>query len=118
MRVLYIRQPMLIHSVLTAKASAGLPSLLKRLSKIDVLIIYDLGVSLMTEEVRRDFLEALEDRRGLRSTMITSQLPIGEWHDYLAGGRIADAICDRFIRNTHNIAMKGPSKRSKIANET
>jgi len=54
--------------------------LLKRLSKIDVLIIDALDVGLMTEDVRRDFLEVLEDRHGLHSTVITSQLPIEEWH--------------------------------------
>lgn len=118
LRVLFVRQPMLIHLLLTAKASAGLPTLLKRLSKIDVLIVDDLGVSLMTDEVRRDFLEVLEDRYNVGSTIITSQLPVDEWHDYLAGGRIADAICDRIIRNAHQIDVKGPSKRPKIDDKT
>jgi DNA replication protein DnaC len=114
LRVLFIRQPMLIHMILTAKASSGLPSLLKRLSKVDVLIVDDLGVSLMTDEVRRDFLEVLEDRYSRGSTIITSQLDVSEWHEYLAGGRIADAICDRFIRNAHPVHVKGPSKRPTI----
>jgi len=114
LRVLFMRQPMLIHSVLTAKASGGLPGLLKRLSRVNVLIIDDLGTSLMTDEVRRDLLEVIEDRYGVGSTIITSQLPMEEWHDYLAGGRIADAICDRFTRNAHKIAVTGPSLRPEI----
>lgn len=114
LRVLFIRQPMLIHTTLMAKASGGLPALLKRLAKINILIIDDLGVSLMTDEVRRDLLEVLEDRYSVGSTIITSQLPIDEWHDYLAGGRIADAICDRFTRNAHRIEITGPSLRPEI----
>ena len=114
LRVLFIRQPMLIHSTLTAKASGGLPALLKRLAKIYILIIDDLGVSLMTDEVRRDLLEVLEDRYNVGSTIITSQLLVDEWHDYLAGGRIADAICDRFTRNAHRIEITGPSLRPEI----
>ena len=114
LRVLFMRQPMLIHAMLTAKASGGLPGLLKRLAKINILIIDDLGVSLMTDEVRRDLLEVIEDRYGVGSTIITSQLAVDEWHDYLAGGRIADAICDRFTRNAHRIEVTGPSLRPEI----
>jgi DNA replication protein DnaC len=114
LRVLFIRQPMLIHATLTAKASGGLPALLKRLAKINILILDDLGVSLMTDEVRRDLLEVIEDRYSVGSMIITSQMPVDEWHDYLAGGRIADAICDRFTRNAHRIEVTGPSRRPEI----
>lgn len=114
LRVLFVRQPMFIHAVLTAKATGGLPGLLKRLAKINVLIIDDLGVSLMTDEVRRDLLEVLEDRYSVGSTIITSQLPVDEWHEYLAGGRIADAICDRFTRNAHRLEVSGPSRRPEL----
>lgn len=114
LRVLFVRQPALIHATLTAKASGGLPGLLKRLTKINIVIIDDLGVSLMTDEVRRDLLEILEDRYSVGSTIITSQMPVDEWHDYLAGGRIADAICDRFTRNAHRIEVTGPSRRQEI----
>lgn len=114
LRVLFVRQPMLIHATLTAKASGGLPGLLKRLQKINVLIIDDVGVSLMTDEVRRDLLEIIEDRYSVGSTIITSQMPVDEWHDYLAGGRIADAICDRFTRNAHRMEVTGPSCRPEL----
>jgi len=114
LKVLFLRQPALIHQILVAKATQGLPSLLKRLSKVNVLIIDDLGVSLMTDEVRRDLLEVLEDRYSVGSTIITSQLPVAEWHEYLAGGRIADAICDRFTRNAHRIEITGPSLRPEL----
>ncbi len=117
LRVLFVRQPMLIHATLMAKASGGLPGLLKRLAKINVLIIDDVGVSLMTDEVRRDLLEVIEDRYSLGSTIITSQMPVDEWHDYLAGGRIADAICDRFRRNAHRMEVTGPSRRPEITDQ-
>lgn len=114
LRVLFVRQPMLIHQTLTAKAAGGLPGFLKRLQKVNVLIIDDLGASLMTDEVRRDLLEVIEDRYNVGSTIITSQMPVDEWHEYLAGGRIADAICDRFTRNAHRMEVDGPSCRPKI----
>ena len=117
LRVLFARQPNFIHSLMMAKASATLPALLKRLAKMDLLIVDDFGVSLMTEEVRRDFLEVIEERHGVGSTIITSQLPVGEWHDYCGGGRIADALCDRFVRNAHRLEMLGPSRRPEPVNQ-
>lgn len=117
LRVLFIRQPKLIHIILHAKATGGFPALLKRLAKMDLLILDDLGVSLMTEEVRRDLLEVIEDRYGVGSTIVTSQLPVGEWHEYFAGGRIADALCDRLTRNAHRIEITGPSRRPEIADQ-
>jgi len=117
LRVLFVRQPMLVHQMLLAKAAGGLPVLLKRLKRFNVLIIDDLGTSLMTDEVRRDLLEVLEDRYSVGSTIITSQMPTNEWHDYLAGGRVADAICDRLTRNAHQIEVTGPSLRPTVSDQ-
>ena len=117
LRVLFIRQPGFINTIMTTKASGDFQSWLKRLQKIDVLIIDDLGVSLMTDEIRRDFLEPIEDRYSVKSTIITSQLPVDEWHDYFGGGRIADALMDRLSRNAHRLDLKGPSRRPELEGE-
>ena len=113
-RVLFAREPKLIHALLTAKATGGLPALLKRLSKTDLLIIDDLGTAMLTEETRRDLLELVEERNGIGSTVITSQLPVGEWHEHFGGGRVADAICDRIVRNAHRIDLIGDTRRPKV----
>ena len=118
LRVWFVRQPAFINAIMLAKAAGGLQSWLKRLQKIDILIIDDLGVSLMTEEIRRDFLEPIEDRYSVKSTIITSQLPVNEWHDYFGGGRIADALLDRLSRNAHRLDLSGPSRRPQVNNET
>ena len=69
---------------------------------------------MLNEESRRDFLELVEERNGLASTIITSQLPVGEWHDHFGAGRVADAICDRLVRNAHRVALIGETRRPKI----
>ena len=71
----------------------------------------DFGVAAMNDQERNDLLEVLEDRYGLRSTIVTSQLPPAHWHDYLAGPTLADAICDRLVNNAHRLVLKGPSRR-------
>jgi len=65
----------------------------------------------LTDANRRDLLEILDDCYGARSTLITSQLPIPAWHDYLADPTLADAILDRFIHNAHHLDLRGDSMR-------
>ena len=60
-----------------------------------MLILDDLGLGSLSEPQKQDLLEAIEERYGFGATIVTSQLPVTDWHEYLGGGRIADAILDR-----------------------
>ena len=62
---------------------------------------------------RRDFLEVVDDRHGHKSTIITSQLPIEQWHDLIGDATIADAILDRLIHNAYKLPLKGESMRKR-----
>ncbi len=63
------------------------------------------------EQDRRDLLEVIDDRDAARSTVLASQIPVSEWHDYLGDPTIADAISDRLLHGAHRIMLKGPSRR-------
>ncbi len=63
----------------------------------------------------RDLLEVLDDRYDRASTLITSQLPLDQWHGYLGDRTAADAILDRLVHNAHKIALKGDSMRKARA---
>lgn len=78
-----------------------------------VLLIDDFAVAPITDQDRSDLLEVLEDRYGLRATIVTSQLDPSNWHDYLADPTLADAICDRLLSHAHRIVLKGPSRRKE-----
>jgi DNA replication protein DnaC len=116
-RALYRRVPRLFDELRLARADGTYSRLLARIAKIDVLVLDDFAIAPLTDESRRDLLEILEDRYGLRATVITSQLKHERWHDYLADPTVADAICDRVIHGAHKIALAGPSRR-KTAKET
>jgi len=79
------------------------------LAKIDALVIDDWGITPLTADARRDLLEVLDDRQQRRSTLVTSQLAVEHWHDYLADPTIADAILDRLVHNSHRITMQDES---------
>ena len=65
----------------------------------------------MGDAERHDLLEILEDRHALRSTIMTSQLPLKKWHDTVGDPTIADAILDRLVHRAHRIELQGPSMR-------
>jgi DNA replication protein DnaC len=110
-RALYRRVPRLLEELALAHADGTYTRVLGRLAKVDVLVLDDWGLAPLREQERRDVLEILEDRHATRSTVVTSQIPVENWHDYLADPTIADAILDRLVHNAHRIRLKGPSRR-------
>ena len=114
----YLRAPNLFHEVAIARADGSYAKYMNKLAKTKLLLIDDLGLAPMTDHERRDLLEVLEDRHGLFSTIVTSQLPIKSWYEIVGDPTIADAILDRLIHNAHKIKMKGESMRKKHGNLT
>jgi DNA replication protein DnaC len=114
-RALYRRAPRLFDELTLARADGSYDKLMRRLAKVDVLVIDDWGIAPPREQERRDLLEVLEDRYGNRSTLMTSQLPTSKWHDQLGDPTVADAVCDRILHNAHRIELKGPSRRKEAA---
>ena len=104
--VQYIRIPKLMFAFVQARAEGTYGSLLKRLSKIACLILDDFGLAPLTEGEKQDLVEVAEDRYAAGSTIITSQLPVNAWHEYLGKGRTADALLDRWIHNSHRFELK------------
>jgi DNA replication protein DnaC len=110
-RVAYRRMPRLIEELALAHADGTYTRLLGRLAKIDVLVLDDWGIAPLRDQERRDMLEIVEDRHGARATILTSQLPVENWHDYVGDPTIADALLDRVVHTAHRIKLKGPTRR-------
>jgi DNA replication protein DnaC len=110
-RVLYRRAPRLFDELTLARADGTYTRLLARFARMDVLVLDDWGLAPVRDVERRDLLEIMEDRHGLRSTIWTSQIPVAQWHDHVGDPTIADAICDRLLHNAHRIVLQGPSRR-------
>lgn len=112
-RALYRRVPRLFEELALAHADGSYTALLTRLARLDVLVLDDWGLAPLSALQRQDLLELLEDRDGSRSTIITSQLPREQWHDYLGEPTLADAILDRLVHRAHPITLTGPSRRKE-----
>jgi hypothetical protein len=108
---LYTRAQSLFRDLAMARADGSLRNLLARLARIDVLVIDDWAMAPLSEPERRDFWEICEDRYQVRSTILTSQLPVSRWHEQIGDPTLADGILDRLVHNAHRIEMRGDSMR-------
>ena len=109
--VRYYRASRLFEMLTISHGDGSYLKLINQLAKADLLIIDDWGLETLTQSQRNDLLEIMEDRHNSKSTLITSQLPIINWHKYIGDATLADAILDRLLHNAHKLNLKGESMR-------
>lgn len=107
----YLRMPRFSEKMAIAHGEGRYVQLLAQWAKTDVLLMDDLAMTPLTDSARRDLLEILDDRHGKRSTIVTSQIPVNDWHAALGDPTLADAILDRLVHNAHRITLDGESMR-------
>lgn len=114
-RVMYHRVPRLFQALAIARGDGRLARVLKSIERTQLLILDDWGLAVLNANERRDLLEILEDRQGRGSTIVTSQLPIDQWHEAIGDPTLADAILDRLVHNAHRLSLTGESMRRKMS---
>jgi DNA replication protein DnaC len=115
---LYLRITKLFEDLALAKGDGRYLKLLASFAKADLLVLDDYGLEQLCRDQRHDLLEILEDRHGLKSTLVTSQLPIDHWHEQIGDPTLADAILDRLVHSAHKIKLDGDSMRKQNTNLT
>jgi len=111
----YYRVTRLLEEIKLARLEGTYTKALAKISKYNLLLLDDFGVSPLKPDEVNDLFEVIEDRTLSGSTIITAQLPVKEWHAYLQNETIADAMMDRLIYSAHRIEMKGESMRKMLA---
>lgn len=114
----YPKVPRLMQELPIAKADGRYSKLLRKFAKAKFLIFDDWGLMPMNDETLHDLLEILDNQHNRRSTLVTSQLPVDTWHEYLGEPMLADAILDRLVHNAYRINLKGESMRKNSTNLT
>lgn len=111
---LYRRAPRLFQEIAITRADGSYVKLMNKFATTKLLIIDDFGLAPLSDSERRELLEVIEDRQGLSSTIIVSQVPIKNWHENIGDPTIADAILDRIVHNAHKFELEGDSMRKTI----
>ena len=107
----YIRVPTLLEDIKISRADGTYTSLLRKYSRFQLLVLDDFGITQMSADDATNLFEIIEDRTEINSTIITSQLPVSQWYDYLNNDTVADAILDRIVHSSHRIELEGESMR-------
>ena len=112
-RTLYFGINRFLEKISSSKLDGSFIKLLNQIEKTHLLILDDFGLHPLDTVTRLALLQILEDRYGKKSVIITSQLPVTNWYEYIGESTIADAIMDRLAVNAHRFDLKGPSLRKK-----
>jgi DNA replication protein DnaC len=111
----YVRVPRLFRDLRIARGDGSYEKVLKGFARTDLLVLDDWGLAPVGATDRQDLLEIMEDRYGLRSTLVTSQLPVKKWYVVIGNATLADGILDRLIHGAYELALDGDSMRGKRA---
>lgn len=109
--VAYHRLSRLLQELALGRADGSLSTLTRKLAKTDLLVLDDWALTSLAIDQAQDLLDILEDRSGSGSTLIATQVPVGQWHARIGDPTIADAILDRLVHGAHRIELRGESMR-------
>ena len=113
-KVAYFNTQKLMLKTKMARLEGTIYKFFEKLSKTNLLILDDFGLTHLEKQQQMDLMEIIEDRHGKTSTIIASQLPVGSWYDVIGEETIADAILDRLVHSSYRIEIKGESLRKKL----
>lgn len=113
-RTLYFNLNRFTEQIALAKTDGTLIKWMDRMNRAKLLILDDFGLQPISQAVKMTLLQILEDRYEKAAIIISSQLPVAKWHEYLDEPTVADAILDRIIPKAHRIELKGKSLRKPI----
>lgn len=112
-RVFYASTAKLMSQLKIAKAKGTILNELKRIERMDLLILDDFGMQAFDSQARGILMDIIEDRHQKHSTMITSQVPVKGWYDVIGEKTIADAILDRLVHHSLRVELYGESIRKR-----
>lgn len=112
---LYRRLPKLLFELALARADGSYLRALEKLAKVELLLVDDWGLAAVEGQAANDLMDVIDDRAGTRSTIVSSQLPVADWHHLIADPSIADALLDRLVHRSVRIELKGESMRKRTA---
>lgn len=112
-KVAYLNMNRFTERIMLSKLDGTYLKVLNHYEKIPLLILDDFGLTPMDHTMRVALLQIAEDRYAKKSIIVTSQLPVSKWHEFIGEPTLADAIMDRLTARAHRIELKGQSRRRK-----
>lgn len=115
-KVAYLNMNRFTERIMLSKLDGTYLKVLNHYERMPLMILDDFGLTPLDQTMRVALLQILEDRYARKSIIITSQLPVSKWHEFIGEPTLADAIMDRITAKAHRIELKGQSRRRKTHN--
>ena len=110
-RGLFIKAQDLLDEMYASLADRSSRKLLKRLARVDALLIDELGYVNVRPEQTNIFFKLMEERYRRKPTIITTNLDYPEWQTFLGNKALVEALLSRLRHQCHTIRIDGPSLR-------
>lgn len=110
-RGLFVRAQDLFDEMYASLADRSSRKLLDRLTRVDLLVIDEMGYLNLRPEQTNIFFKLMEERYRRHATVITTNLDFEEWHNFLGNKALVDALLSRLRHQCHTVRIDGPSLR-------
>lgn len=111
--VAFHRAAQLFRSLKAARLDATLPAEMRRLTRVDLVIIDDFALQGMDPTATADFYELIVERHHKASTIITSNRDPAEWIAAMADPLLAQSAVDRLVSTSYELIIEGESYRRR-----
>lgn len=113
LRTKFFTAATLVNQLEEAQKQFALDRLLKRIDKLDLLIVDELGYLSFSRAGAELLFQVFADRYERRSLLITSNLAFSDWGQIFQGERMTAALLDRLTHHCEIFEMNGESFRFK-----
>ena len=107
----------LVHELMEARDERRLLNLQRQLSRLNLLIIDELGFVPLSRTGAELLFEVFSQRYERGSILVTTNLPFDEWTEVFGSERLTGALLDRLTHHVHILEMNGGSYRLKRSRE-
>src|SRR5699024_6718158 len=103
----------LVNELLDANETGKLNRFFKKIEKLDVLILDELGYIPLHKKGAELLFQVISMCYEMRSIMITTNLNFGQWNHVFGDQILTEAVIDRLIQHSHLFVFNGESHRYK-----
>jgi DNA replication protein DnaC len=107
----FIRAQDLFDEMYASLADRSSIKLVKKLARLDVLLVDEMGYLNLRPEQTNIFFRLMEERYNRKATLITTNLEYDEWHQFLGNRSMVEALLSRLRHHCHTVRIDGPSLR-------
>lgn len=112
-RALFVKAQELFDDLYRSLADHSSRKLLDRMSRLDVILIDEMGYLNLRPEQSNIFFKLMEERYLAKaSTIITTNLDYEEWYSFLGHKAMVGALLDRLRHRCTTLRIDGPSLRA------